>query len=348
MPYKLLEYRSISDMNTLILKNLHKLPHDLDLIVGVPRSGMLPANLIALYLNKPFTDIDSFVEGKIYASGERGKDLNSLNIHRVLIMDDSISSGNAMSKALSKVDSVRDKYNIMTGVVFATTNSAEKVNFYCEKIDSSRIFQWNIFHHNILQKSCVDIDGVLCVDPPVDDDGPIYRKYIMNAPALYTPTVTIDTLVSCRLEKYRKETEQWLKNNNIKYNKLILLDFPSKAERVKWGKHGEYKGKMMKDSGNLLFIESSLSQAKVINQISGVPVFCTETFELVDRKLNEKRAIFSLRKRFVSMAKFIFGNQYIAIKKILYPKGGVNNCILTTYSLNMPVGHANSNEYARA
>lgn len=55
-----IEYRSIVDMNNIIVKNLQKLPHDIDLVVGIPRSGMLPANLIALYLNKPFTDIDSF------------------------------------------------------------------------------------------------------------------------------------------------------------------------------------------------------------------------------------------------------------------------------------------------
>lgn len=269
-------------MNTLILKNLHKLPRDLDLIVGIPRSGMLPANLIALYLNKPFTDIDSFIEGKIYSSGERGKDLNSQNIHKILLMDDSINSGNAMSNAFLKLDSIKGQYDIMTGAVFATNESMRKVDICFEKIDSLRIFQWNIFHHYLIQKSCVDIDGVLCADPPVDDDGTIYRNYILNAPPLYIPTVTIDTLVSCRLEKYRKETEQWLANNNVKYNKLIMLDFPSKAERVKWGKHGEYKANVMKESGNLLFIESSLAQAKTINDISGVPVFCTETFELVD------------------------------------------------------------------
>ena len=52
-----MNYRSISDLNNVILQRLHILPRDFDLIVGVPRSGMMPANLLALYLNKPFTDI---------------------------------------------------------------------------------------------------------------------------------------------------------------------------------------------------------------------------------------------------------------------------------------------------
>ena len=48
-----MNYRSIADLNHTILKQLHMLPRDFDLVVGVPRSGMLPANLIALYLNLP-------------------------------------------------------------------------------------------------------------------------------------------------------------------------------------------------------------------------------------------------------------------------------------------------------
>ena len=40
-----IEYRSIADMNNIIVKNLQKLPHDIDLVVGIPRSGLLPANL---------------------------------------------------------------------------------------------------------------------------------------------------------------------------------------------------------------------------------------------------------------------------------------------------------------
>ena len=47
-----MNYRNIADLNNTILQRLHIIPRDFDLIVGVPRSGMLPANLLALYLNK--------------------------------------------------------------------------------------------------------------------------------------------------------------------------------------------------------------------------------------------------------------------------------------------------------
>ena len=44
-----MNYRNIDDLNHCILQHLSILPRDFDLIVGVPRSGMFPANLLALY-----------------------------------------------------------------------------------------------------------------------------------------------------------------------------------------------------------------------------------------------------------------------------------------------------------
>ena len=43
-----MNYRNIDDLNHCILQHLSILPRDFDLIVGVPRSGMFPANLLAL------------------------------------------------------------------------------------------------------------------------------------------------------------------------------------------------------------------------------------------------------------------------------------------------------------
>jgi hypothetical protein len=98
-----INYRSISNLNETLIKNLYKFPHDVSLIVGIPRSGMLPANLLALYLNKPFTDIDSFIEGRVYHCGERGAVIHKNEAEKVLIVDDSIASGNALNKVKEKL-----------------------------------------------------------------------------------------------------------------------------------------------------------------------------------------------------------------------------------------------------
>lgn len=288
---KYIEYLSIADMSDRIIKNLQKFPHDVDLIVGIPRSGMLPANMLALYMNKPFTDIDSFIEGRIYSSGERGRFIDTNTKKRVIVVDDSYLTGNALVKAKKKLEPIADKYELIFAVVFTSSRGKKAVDVWCEIVDSPRIFQWNIFHHKpIIGQSCMDIDGVLCQNPPVDDDGEKYIEYITHAIPYIIPTVEIDTLVSCRLEKYRPQTEAWLAANNVKYRNLIMLDMPSKEERIKWGKHGEYKGSIYKRSSNILFIESSLAEANEICRVSGKMVFCTENFELLykHRNLNKK------------------------------------------------------------
>ncbi|MCF0124965.1 MAG: phosphoribosyl transferase [Clostridia bacterium] len=265
------------------MKNLHKFPHDVDLIVGLPRSGMLPANLLALYLNKPYTDIDSFVDGRIYGCGNRGKLIESSILKKILIIDDSVSSGNALNIAKKKIAELQKSYSFIFSAIYAQRDSLSKVDIFCEIVEQPRCFQWNLFHHPlVLKNSFLDIDGVLCPNPPLDDDGLKYLAYLNSAPKLYIPSVEVDTLVSCRLEKYRGATEDWLKRNGVKYKKLVLLNLPSKKDRLVWGRHGEFKGKIYRKSNATLFVESSLHEAKKIFKIAKKPVFCIETFSMLN------------------------------------------------------------------
>ena len=96
-----------------------------------------------------------------------------------------------------------------------------------------------------------------------------------------SPAAKIGTIVTSRLEKYRKETETWLKANNVKYNQLVMLDLPNKEARIKANSHAEHKAKTYFSSYYVLFVESSLSQAIEINMITKKPVLCTENFEMI-------------------------------------------------------------------
>ena len=281
-------YRNIANMNEVILKRLNILPRDFDLIVGVPRSGMLPANLIALYLSKPFTDIHSFRNGHIYKSGERGQFIDVKEFKKILIVDDSIASGSAMIKAKDLVSEVSSDFEISYCAIYVVPGKEKLVDYYFEAVPLPRYFQWNILNHTDLEKACFDIDGVLCVDPEVEqnDDGPKYIDFILNAEPLYIPRSNIGTLVTSRLEKYRSETETWLAKNNVKYKNLVMLDLPDMYARQKANNHAIHKANTYKMSEYKLFIESSLSQAIEINRITGKPVFCTENFEMIFESQN--------------------------------------------------------------
>ena len=132
---------------------------------------------------------------------------------------------------------------------------------------------------------CFDIDGVLCEDPKEEqnDDWPLYQDFILNARQKFNPTATIWYLVTTRLEKYRRETELRLKNNRIKYSELIMLNLPTKEERIRLNMHWKFKWEVyrkLKDS--ILFIESDYNQAIEIAKISNKPVFCTENSQFID------------------------------------------------------------------
>ena len=300
-----MRYVTIAELSELIRKNLWKIPHDIDLVVGVPRSGMLPATMIALFLNTRLTDIDSFVEnGGCFSNGlSRGEYIKNGEIKRVLVVDDSIDTGKSLLDAKRKIETYPNRcFENIFCTPIATTPGADMVDIYFEVIDGDRVFEWNIFHHSVLSNACVDIDGVLCLDPTEDDDGEKYKTFLQTAIPLFLPTCNINTLISCRLEKYRTLTENWLSQKNISYNQLILLDFPDKATRMAWNKHGDYKGEYYKGRKDcVLFIESSFVQSKRIAEISNKPVYCIETNTMIQIPMPvtlKKRVFHAIKKRF--------------------------------------------------
>ncbi len=276
-------YRNVKDLNNIILQRLSIIPRDFDLIVGVPRSGMLPANLLALYLNKPYTDIHSFLNGHIYKAGARSQFFDISEFKNILVVDDSIASGSAMVEVKESLKHFDDKFNIKYCAIYVIPGKEKMVDYYFENVPLPRYFQWNILNHTTLEKACFDIDGVLCADPlpEQNDDGPKYIDFILNAPPLFIPGSKIGTIVTSRLEKYRKETETWLANNNIKYNDLVMLDLPNMEARQRANNHGDHKAKAYMAKPYVLFIESEYHQAVEINRISKKPVLCTANFEMI-------------------------------------------------------------------
>lgn len=276
-------YRNVKDLNNIILQRLSIIPRDFDLIVGVPRSGMLPANLLALYLNRPYTDIHSFLNGHIYKAGARSQFFDISEFKKILVVDDSIASGAAMVEVKESLRHLETEFDIKYCAVYVIPGKEKMVDYFFEVVPLPRYFQWNILNHTTLEKACFDIDGVLCADPlpEQNDDGEKYIDFILNAPPLFIPGSKIGTIVTSRLEKYRKETETWLAANNIKYNELVMLDLPNMEARQRANSHGDHKAKAYLAKPYVLFVESEYHQAVEINRLSKKPVLCTANFEMI-------------------------------------------------------------------
>lgn len=284
----LMKYRSISDMNRVISGNLHLIPPDIDLVVGIPRSGILPAITISLLLNLRYADLDSFLEGRLSGVGSTKPDAGLIRgpgeARHILVIDDSLNRGYAMREAREKLRHIGEHTKITFAAVYVVPDGIPEVDLAFEVVPLPRIFEWNFPHHVYLRHACVDIDGVLCLDPLErdNDDGPKYARFLAEALPLYRPTQRIFCLVTSRLEKYRPQTEAWLKRNGIVYDKLVMLDGVTAEQRRRLGLHGQFKGEVFRDSKAMLFIESSHAQAIEIARISGKPVLSIERHEIVN------------------------------------------------------------------
>lgn len=290
----MMQYRSVAELNQAVLHGLRKIPRDVDLIVGIPRSGLLPANILSLALNLPLADFEGFCAGRILSTGKtrrKAPNPDASAYRKILIVDDSISSGEAMKEArrrISEIDDSPDRF--LFCAVYGTDEETPAADIVLERVPNPRVFEWNLMHHPILIRSCVDIDGVLCIDPTEEenDDGPLYSLFLGNARPLYMPGFRIGHLVTSRLEKYRAETERWLEMRGIEYDKLWMLDLPNAEERRRQGAHGRFKAQIYAQLEADLFIESEDAQAMEIARLSGKAVLSIEAQSLVypDNLLN--------------------------------------------------------------
>lgn len=281
-----MEYRSVSDLNEIIFNNGYKFPPDADLVVGIPRSGMLAANLVALHLNLPLLDLESFLYGIPAEVGRTAQSTIKCDEHpveKVLVVDDSILTGLSMSGVRERIERAAPAAQFCYCAIYGAKRYHPEVDLILETVEHPRIFQWNLMRHCRLGDACFDIDGVLCHDPsPLEnDDGQRYLDFLMNARPLMQPRAKIQHLVTSRLEKYRPETERWLAQHGISYGKLWMLGMASGEERRRQNAHAAYKAAIYVKTGAGLFVESDERQAVRIAQLSGRPVLSVEGQHMV-------------------------------------------------------------------
>lgn len=199
-----MNYRSVSDLADLINRYASKIPHDVDLVVGIPRSGTLVASIISLKLNLPLTDLYSFHRNDELKKGntrtyKHAELVNPWNARKILLVDDSIASGNSMLAAAEVVRSVYQG-QVVTMAAFAQKENTGVVDLYLETVEQPRLFEWNILHHNLMRHACLDIDGVStcsqthtnctttsCVWPPSRTLRRCLRRQFMSH--IYSPVV---------------------------------------------------------------------------------------------------------------------------------------------------------------
>lgn len=281
-----MKFISIADLACTIRKNFSKIPHDVDFVMGIPRSGILAGSIVSEFLNVPLIDVDSFVFGASPTGGRRLALRQKIDSEKqkALVIDDTIFNGGSMDEARKKLKPFEEEYDFVYCVVYLEGPCKnidiwlEDLRMFTEHYSTFVLYEWNILHHvpKVMDQCIFDCDGVFCVDPPDDRNPDAYIEYIRNATPLFVPSTRIGEIVSYRISKNEEITRNWLDNYGIKYGKLTLFPANSREERSRSGispaqfKAGIYRERIWA----CLFVESDDVQAREIHRISNKPVYC--------------------------------------------------------------------------
>ena len=259
------------------------LPNEYDLIIGVPRGGLLVAGILSSKFNKPLTTPENFLNGKNFWFSKDCKTLDASNFKTALIVEDSIGSGKRLKPYIEKIKAKNPNLDIKVGALFKNHNSVYPIDvFYKEKFPPI-IFEWNLLTAcHAWGALCVDMDGVLCKECPseFDDDGEKYRQWLRSVKPHLIPAYRIEAVITSRLEKYRTETEAWLKANDVNYGQLIMLDLPSKELRT-FEAIVKHKSDAINKIKPFWYWESSANEAKEIRLLVKCHILCMDGLYII-------------------------------------------------------------------
>ena len=269
-------FYSIQEAIDLTIKESKRIPNVYDVIIGVPRAGLLFANIIASKYGRPLSTPDNFVRGEFWYSQDQPI---PKAMRAALIVDDSVSSGKTMKNSLEKIQKAFPNLLIHTASVFVEPQMKNSVNYALKVKKGPNLFEWNIMSATWIYGPVIaDMDGVLCEECPAefDDDGEKYVEWIKNAAPRLLPTYSLKAIVTARLEKYREVTDTWLREHNVKYEQLIMLPVDTKQDRT-FAKIINLKSGAVTATKPFWMWESDPMEARQIYLKTLIPVLCINT-----------------------------------------------------------------------
>jgi hypoxanthine phosphoribosyltransferase len=261
-----------------------KVPSDVTAIAGVARSGLNVGTMLSMLLHLPLYAVRQN-EGDIIEAGSGWRIGKKQTRGRVLVVDDTVMTGNSF-KAIDGLIAERWPKRT-TAAVYVNPDALKKPDIWARDLPWPHLLEWNLFNSVLSPNVAVDFDGILCHDcpPGSDDDGPKYEQFLRTAKPLYLPRkAPIPLIVTARLERYRPQTEEWLRRHGLQWHRLVMGPWTDLRERQRHDM-GEYKAEHVRHWAKshrahpppLMFIESDDRQAQTIAARSRQLVVCPAT-----------------------------------------------------------------------
>ena len=262
-----------------------QLPSDIRAVVGIPRSGVVAAGMFALHRNIPLLSIAQLADPTLPTSGRTSGNprIPVQYDGPVLVLDDTYNTGRTFACVVEELATC--PHPLTYAAVYRAEQDAP-IHTY-RRIRQPRVFEWNVFHSQFMPVTVFDMDGVLCENPrqKEGDSGielDVFLHHLEHAKPLHVPTVPILAIATGRLEKYKSQTEAWLKKHGVKYQILQMSPHKTAASRRAANDSGRMKAAVYKALlQSPLFIESSARQAADIYRLTQRPVLCSDTMTMV-------------------------------------------------------------------
>jgi hypoxanthine phosphoribosyltransferase len=279
-----------------------RLPGDIDAVLGIARSGLLPATQIAVMLHRPLYSVGTFETdpAQIQHCGGGWRMLGTLPHaslaapKKLLIADDTARHGIAMERVVRLAARKWPDAQILTAVIYAHPQTLHLLDYVACSYDGPHYLEWNLFNTSHMDPAVggglvSDLDGILCPDiaSKDDDDGPRYLAAVRNALPIQRPNRRpIPVIVTARLEKYRTETEVWLRRAGIRWQRLIMGPWKTLQQRNQgWPENVvRVKSEAYLASGFNLFVESEPFLARRICERTRRPVLCPQHGRVLTHK----------------------------------------------------------------
>lgn len=277
-----MNYRSVADLNDDVARWVNRLPRNLDLIVGVPRSGLLAATLLALHLNLPLTDVDGYLAGRLLGAGPR---LGGCQCRyprgaarRVLVVDDSIWSGRQLAAVREKIEAAQMSRGVFYAAIYAIPSAVDLVDYYCKIVGLPRAFEWNILHHPSLSSSCVVADGLLW-PAGAFVAGVEHRPLPRHLD--FVPSQEIGCLVAYGTAETHQSIIEFLDRHGVVYRDLAVLRVDTVDPSHARSTMADRKATIYQQTRAWIFVEPSLDEAICIATKSARPVYCVDTRQMI-------------------------------------------------------------------
>src|SRR5512137_1553837 len=143
---------------------LNSMSSDFDIVVGIPRSGLMTASMIAIEFGKPLSTPDQIIEGKFWITKTNTKNLRiNIDTSKILLVDDSAGTGSTMLQAYNLIKLYKPDIQIRT-LATLVSDPASPDYLYKRFTRKQPVIVRALMHNAFIPPVAYDMDGVICED----------------------------------------------------------------------------------------------------------------------------------------------------------------------------------------